>query len=172
MAGGEDPGYPVAVMRGNVQGRLFLSGIGVLLALVGAVFLWLMWRSFERAREMAGWPEVEAVVLRSEAGERRIGGSGAPEFRFEVLYGYEFAGERLTSERWSLRGSPWSKDPAAALELVRAHPAGSRMMCRVDPQDPGTAVMKTDTRAPGYSLWFPAIFVVGGIGIVVGAWRR
>lgn len=143
-----------------------------MLALVGAVFLWLMWRSFDRAREMTEWPEVEAVVLRSELGERRIGEAGVKEFRFEVMYGYEWEGEMLTAERWSLRGSRWSKRPDEVLDLVREYPVGSRVTCRVDPEAPGTAVLKTDTRAPGYSLWFPALFVVGGIGIVAGAWRR
>jgi hypothetical protein len=153
-----------------LTGRLFLSGIGVLLMLVGLVFSWLMWRSFQRAGEMREWPEVEAVVLRSAVGERRIG--GAPEFRFEVLYGYEWQGEKLTAERWKLRGSPWSKRPDEALALAGRLPAGSRVLCRVDPDDPSVAVLEPDTRAPGYSLWFPLLFVVGGLGVVVGAWRR
>jgi hypothetical protein len=32
-------------------------------------------------------------------------------------------------------------------------------------------VLKRDSKAPGYSLWFPIIFVVGGLGIIVGAVR-
>ena len=104
MAEREDPGYRVRMSRGSVKGRLFLSVIGLALALVGAVFLWLMWRSFARARAMDEWPQVEAVVLSSEVGERRIGESAPTEFRFEVLFGYEWEGERLTSERLSLRG--------------------------------------------------------------------
>jgi hypothetical protein len=44
--------------------------------------------------------------------------------------------------------------------------------CRVNPADPAVAVLRIDSRAPGYSLWFPALFVVGGVGIVVGALRR
>ena len=92
--------------RRSVKTRLFLSGIGLLLALAGAVFLWLMWRSFQRARAMREWPEVEAVVLSSEVAERRVGNTGPAEFRFEVLFGYEWQGERLSSDRWSLRGRP------------------------------------------------------------------
>lgn len=159
-------------MRGNLKARLFLSGIGVVLAFAGAVFFWLMWRSFDRAWQMDEWPEVGAVVLNSELEERRFGGGGPPEYRFKILYGYEWQGERFTAERWGLRGSPWSRHPEPARELVRQFPAGQRTMCRVDPDEPGVAVLKTDTRAPGYSLWFPALFVVGGIGIVIGAWRR
>jgi hypothetical protein len=155
-----------------VKTKLFLSGIGILLALAGAVFLWLMWRSFQRASAMREWPEVEAVVLRSEVGERRIGNAGPAEFRFEVLFGYEWQGERLSSDRWSLRGSPWSKRREEARQLVDEHPAGSRVICLVNPEDPRVALVEVDSKAPGYSLWFPALFLIGGIGIVVGTWTR
>lgn len=141
-----------------------------MLVAVGALFCGLMWRSYERARGMLGWPAVEARVLVSEVAERRIGESA--EYGFRVMYGYEWAGERLTSERWTLRGSPWSGRPEAARELVRAYPAGSLTRCRVNPAEPAVAVLRVDSRAPGYSLWFPALFVVGGVGIVVGALRR
>ena len=158
--------------RRSVKTRLFLSGIGLLLALAGAVFLWLMWRSFQRASAMREWPEVEAVVLRSEVGERRIGDVGPAEFRFEVLYGYEWQGERLSSDRRSLRGSPWSKRPEEARQLVRDYPVGHRVTCMVNPADSKLAVLEADSKAPGYSIWFPALFLVGGAGIVVGAWMR
>ncbi|MFP6880316.1 MAG: hypothetical protein VCA34_05170, partial [Roseibacillus sp.] len=36
---------------------------------------------------------------------------------------------------------------------------------------PSFAVLKRDSKAPGYSLWFPIIFVVGGLGIILGAVR-
>ena len=158
--------------RRSVKERIFLSGIGLLLALAGSVFLWLMWRSYQRASEMREWPEVEALVLRSEVGERRIGGAGAPEFRFEVLFGYEWEGERLSSDRWSLRGSPWSKRRDDAARLAKKHQVGSGVMCLVNPADPKVALLEVDSKAPGYSIWFPALFVVGGIGIVLGAWVR
>jgi len=158
--------------RRSVKERVFLSGIGVVLALAGTVFLWLMWRSFQRASAMSGWPEVEAVVLNSEVGERRIGDAGPGEFRSDVLFGYEWQGENLSSDRWSLRGSPWSKRPGEARRLVGKYPAGSRVMCLVNPADPGLALLEVDSKAPGYSLWFPALFLVGGVGIVAGAWMR
>lgn len=148
-----------------------MRGIGLALILVGAVFCLLMGRSFLRAREMARWPEVECLILRSETGERRLGDAVPPEFRFEVLYGYEWEGRRFESERFTLRGSPWRGDRAAAEELRDAHPAGTRAICRVNPADPALAVLKVDSRAPGYSLWFPALFVVAGAGIVGGSFR-
>jgi hypothetical protein len=41
--------------------------------------------------------------------------------------------------------------------------------CRVNPHDPDFAVLKPDSLAPGYSIWFPALFVIGGLGMTVRA---
>jgi hypothetical protein len=42
-------------------------------------------------------------------------------------------------------------------------------MAFVNPAQPDFAVLKPDTKAAGYSIWFPLLFVVGGLGIVVRA---
>ena len=144
----------------------------VTIIIVGLLFAVLMWRSYLRAREMESWPRVEAVVLSSGVAERRVGDSGPREFRFEVLYGYEWEGQRRSSGRWTLRGSPWSSKPGKAGQLAAEFPTGATVTCSVSPDDPGLAVLKVDSRGPGYSLWFPLLFVAGGIGIVVGAWVR
>jgi hypothetical protein len=47
-----------------------------------------------------------------------------------------------------------------------------RTTCRVDPANPDFAVLKPDSLAPGYSIWFPALFVIGGPGIAVRALTR
>jgi hypothetical protein len=39
----------------------------------------------------------------------------------------------------------------------------------VNPAEPSFAILKTDSLAPGYSIWFPALFVVGGLGITFRA---
>jgi hypothetical protein len=46
-----------------------------------------------------------------------------------------------------------------------------RTTCRVHPRDPDFAVLKPDSLAPGYSIWFPALFVVGGLGMAGKAAR-
>jgi hypothetical protein len=32
-------------------------------------------------------------------------------------------------------------------------------------------VLRPDSLAPGYSIWFPSLFVIGGLGIAVRALR-
>lgn len=152
--------------------RLYLSMIGLLLAAAGGIFTWLMWRSFDRAGAIEGWPRVPCAILVSEIEERRIDSDLPPEFRFQVTYSYEWEGETYESEQFGIRGASWSKRPLEAEALSGAYPEGSVHECMVDPLNPEVAVLHRESKAPGYSIWFPMIFVVGGLGIVVGAWRR
>lgn len=137
--------------------------------MLGMLFVWLMARSYLRAREMRSWPEVPCVILSSELEERRHDLQSPREFRVNVTFGYEWNGERRTSDRLSLRGSPWTSKRDLIEKRATEFPAGLRTTCRVRPGDPGFAILKPDSLAPGYSIWFPALFVVGGLGIAVRA---
>jgi len=152
--------------------RLYLTMIGLLLAAVGAVFTWLMWRSFDRAGAIDGWPVVPCAIVISDVEERRVDPELPPEFRFLVTYSYEWDGQTYESDQFGLRGASWSKRPEDAAALSGYYPEGSVHECSVDPLNPETAVLHGESRAPGYSIWFPMIFVIGGLGVVVGAWRR
>ena len=152
--------------------RVYLSIIGLMLVLAGGLFFWLMWRSFERAREVDHWPQVPCVILRSEAEARQIDPNGNPEYRFAVPYGYHWEGAPRDSDLLKLRGSPWVSKEDAVKIFIEKYPEGSQQQCRVNPAKPDIAVLEPESKAPGYSSWFPLIFVVGGIGIIAGAWRR
>jgi hypothetical protein len=152
--------------------RIYLSIIGLMLALAGGVFTWLMWRSFERAREVDHWPQVPCVILRSESETRQIDPNSQPEYRFAVLYGYQWEGVPKNSDLLKLRGSPWVGKEEAVKIFIERYPEGSQQQCRVNPAKPELAVLEPESKAPGYSLWFPMLFLVGGLGIVVGAWRK
>lgn len=152
--------------------RVYLSLIGLALVLAGGIFLALMWRSFQRAREVEQWPVVPCTILRSAVDERQVDPNGPVERRFSVLYGYQWEGLNRDSELWKLRGSGWTSKEGDVQVLVARYPEGSVQECRVNPGDPEIAVLEPESKAPGYSLGFPGIFVVGGIGMIVGAWRR
>jgi hypothetical protein len=152
--------------------RVYLTFVGLALAVAGAVFAALMWRSFERAREVESWPVVPCFILRSEVEERQIDPNGPVERRFAVLYGYEWEGAPRESDLIKLRGSMWSSKPEGVQSFIERYPEGSRQECRVNPANPAVAVLEPESKAPGYSIWFPLIFVVGGIGMMAGAWRK
>lgn len=153
-------------------GAWYLTAVGLSLCLIAGTFLWLMGRSYLRAKEMTTWPQVPCMILRSEVVERRIGETVAPDYRFSVIFGYQYEGKDYESGRWSLRGSMPRQDPVQAEKLVEEFPLGSQQLCWVNPRQPEIALLKLDSRAAGYSLWFPGLFFLGGVGMIVGAWKR
>lgn len=153
-------------------GALYLMFLGMLLCVSGGGFTWLMWRSYERASTQRGWENVSCRILESKVVERKIGETVPLEYSHGLLYGYEIRGERYSSSRLTLRGASWSHAPDRALALVETYPAGSEQRCYVDPNAPEEAVLKLDSKAPGYSLWFPLLIVAGGLGIISGGVRN
>lgn len=157
------PSSPTVTSTG---GRWFLAALGCTLVLIGVFFTWLLWRSFERAREMHHWPAVPAVILGNFVDERHEFGDTHPsEFRFELTFGYEWHQQSYTSDQLTLRGAPWSTDRSTAAEMAERYPVGKKVTALVNPEDPTIAVLEADSLAPGYSLWFPMLLVIGGTGI-------
>lgn len=158
----------------NEKGRagiVFLCMIGVSLILVGGVFGWLMVRSYQNAKQSRDWPQVEVMVLRSDVDERLVNGSPR-EYRLNLLYGYSFGGQEISTNQFSPRGSKWTRDEASVQAIQGEYPIGSTHTAWVNPMVPGEAILKLDTRAAGYTLWFPALFMVGGAGMIWGALRK
>jgi hypothetical protein len=151
------------------NGRWFLAGLGLVLALIGAVFVWLLGRSFLRAWEMRSWPQVSCVILTSGVEERVHDPQSAPEYRQDVSFGYQWQGRAFTGDHLTLRGSPWSSKREEVEKKAAEYPVGATRTCRVNPTDPEYSVLKMDSLAPGYSIWFPGLFVVGGLGIALQA---
>lgn len=153
----------------SAAGRWFLAAVGISTAMLGAIFIWLMARSYLRAKEMHTWPEVPCTIISSTLIERQHDPHSPVEYRLDLLFGYQWQGENLTSDRITLRGNPWTSKPNLAKKRATEFPAGLKTTCRVNPLNPEFAVLKPDSLAPGYSIWFPALFVIGGLGMAFRA---
>lgn len=153
------------------SGRWFLALLGLSLALIGGVFVALMGRSFLRAWDMRKWPEVKCVVIQSEIGERRHDDFSPIEYRQNLTFGYEWKGQAYTGTHLTLRDNPWSSKRELVEQRLEELPLGAETTCRVNPASPEIAVLKPDSLAPGYSIWFPCLFVIGGLGISIRAMR-
>lgn len=151
---------------------VFLVMLGIVIAAVGALFTALMWKSYERAAEQRDWPQVDAVVLESEMEEWQHDEFSPKEYRMKILYGYEWEGERKTGDRFGFRGNPKYNKRNKVEDLVESFPEGERISIYVNPEDPNFTIIKPDSKAAGYSIWFPLLFVVGGLGIAVKAVAR
>lgn len=156
-------------MKGKVAGSLYLVVVGLILAGIGGLFTFLLGNSYLQAKEMDTWVETPCLILESEVRERQLGPAVPVDYQFGILYGYDFDGEGYSSDDYDIRGNANVKERSKILQLTQQYPAGSLQKCWVNPEDPTRAILKKDSKAPGYSIWFPILFVVGGIGIVIKA---
>ncbi|MEO5917271.1 MAG: DUF3592 domain-containing protein [Luteolibacter sp.] len=154
------------------SGRWFLVLLGLSLASIGGLFVGLLGRSFMRAWKMRSWPEVSCVILSSEIEERRHDEFSPTEYRQNLTYGYEWQKQPFTGSHLTLRENPWSSNRELVEQRSHDFPEGKVTTCRLNPASPEIAVLKTDSLAPGYSIWFPSLFVIGGLGISVRALRK
>jgi hypothetical protein len=91
------------------------------------------------------------------------------EYRVKILYGYGWKGEGKTGDRYGLRGNPNYNKRDKVESIVESYPVGKETKVFVNPADPDFAILQPDSKAAGYSLWVPLLFVVGGLGISVRA---
>jgi len=148
---------------------LFL--VGLMLALMGAFFTFLMAQSFSGAVDTRKWDQVPALLVESRVDDRRYPGS-PPEYVWSVRYSYSVDGEQFIGDKYRWRGLKWTKIKEKAEESAKEYPVGKKVTCYVDPKDASKAVLAHESKAAGYSIWFPMLFAVGGLGIMIGAVKK
>jgi hypothetical protein len=148
------------------------SLLGPLLIAVGA--LWtggLVFQHFRMAakrRAARDWPSTPGRVRRSELIESgREGGQDRHErtyYRPLIEYAYQAQGAERTGTR--VRFGPVGGGARAAREVVERYPVGAQPPVRVNPRNPGEAVLETNAGgAPILLLLAPGglVFIVVGL---------
>lgn len=144
---------------------------GLVIAAAGGLFVWLMWRSYQRAAHMEGWRALPCVILESRVVEEVLVPNTPVSYRPIIRYRYEHEGRPMESDRVQ-RVAPKASRPDKMNELTARFPAGAEAACYQDPADPGMVVLVKDKPTAVYSIWFPALFVVGGLGIAASSLAR
>lgn len=145
----------------GIGGYLYLAFIGLALAVMGGFFVFVLGRGYIRAKETQEWPSYPAVVVVSELEDRQIG--KAKEYRHKLVYEYRVGGKFYRGERLKRRENPYLKKKNKIVPFVEKFPVGSRLAAFVNPNDPTEVLIEHETKAPGYSIWFPALFLLGGL---------
>ena len=105
------------------------------------------------------WPSVQGTVLECHYLDTRAEHGGP-----YVHYAYEVGGRRFTSKRLSQFVSPsrYSSDrthpESVVIPFLAAHPEGSAIEVRYDPNDPATAVVLWTMNVPG--VWVAAAILL------------
>ncbi|MFT6864537.1 MAG: hypothetical protein ACJAVK_003105 [Akkermansiaceae bacterium] len=146
----------------GIGGYLYLAFIGLALALLGGLFVFILGRGYLRAKETREWPTHAAVIMVSAIGERNLGKDIPTEYTHELVYEYQVDEKFYRAERVKRRANPYFKEEAKIAPAVARWPVGKQVEAFVNPRDPSEVVLDHETKAPGYSIWFPGLFLVGG----------
>ena len=155
----------------SASGRLWMASLGLSLALAGSVFTWVLWVAWQRAEETRRWPEVPCRIVVSRVVSERPTPNSNPAYRSEIRYQYVFQNKAYTSTRLKRVDSP-SQHEDVIRKKISIWKSGTDTVCYVNPAQPEIAVLKHDSRAPLYSIWFPLLFVFGGLRITWGTLKK
>lgn len=155
----------------SLPGRLWLAGMGLFLALAGMLFTWVLWTSWQRAEETRRWTATPCRIISAQVLSERPTPHSNPAHKASVRYAYTFQNQSLTGTHIK-RVDSASQHEELARKKLEEFPIGQETTCYVNPAQPAQAVLKHDSRAALYSIWFPLLFVLGGLGMAWNAMRR
>ncbi len=144
--------------------------LGTAIAAAGVVFCYLLLVAYHRAMETRGWAETPCEVFASEVREFKPTPHSPMNYKADIQYSYFFGDKQFEGNRVR-RGDGASGNRSKAEKVVEAFPVGDSV-CWVDPAAPENAVLRHTSKAALYSIWFPGLFVLGGVGIMVAAVRN
>ncbi|BCU76463.1 hypothetical protein llg_11780 [Luteolibacter sp. LG18] len=139
-----------------------LVGLGML----GGVTVPALVRKFA-ARD---WVEVPAQVIWNRTVER---GSGEDRsVKRDFFYRYTFSGREYRSNRYDLGGAFGGLNTKSTImsNFLQSHPAGSPIVCHVNPGKPWQAVVDREIVGGIILVLFPIPFTVVGVGGLFGMW--
>ena len=155
----------------SLSGRLWLASMGLFIAAAGLVFMWVLWTAWQRSEETRRWLPLPCQIISSRVSQERPTPSSNPAYRAVVKYRYTFQNQEMTGTRIKRVDIP-SQHEEVVRQKLSPYPVGKELTCYVNPAQPDQAVLLHDTRAALYSIWFPGLFVVGGLGMFWSACRR
>lgn len=154
--------------KSTKAGSFYIFGIGFFVALAGAVFMYIMWQSYRQASLTRTWDKTEAVMIVSDF-ETRSAEFISKEYRWQLEYIYSYEGEDYSSTFYEPRETKWTSRKPEVQDLISKYSVNASVFCYVNPEKPSQAILSHDSKAAGYSIWFPGLFVLGGGGIMLGA---
>ena len=144
--------------------------LGLVIAAMGSFFCLALMKGFNHARETHSWVETPCQIVNSQVIEHRPTPNSPMSYIPKIEFTYSYEGTDYSGDKIKRVDGPTNHREKAD-DTVATWPKG-KSVCFVNPKDPATAILKQSTRAPGYSMWFPGLFIVGGLGIVVGTIRN
>jgi len=114
---------------------------------------------------------VPCEIVMMDVDDKQLNQRGMPKYVFQIAYTYEF--KEITHTGTRLKRLPTEvSDPRKLKNHIADYAVGTKTICHLDPDAPETVVLKKDSKAALYTIWFPCLFIVGGAGMIVSALFR
>lgn len=158
-------------MTSTTGAKLIKVMMGLFLAVAGSIFVGVLWHSYQRAEETRHWTQADAVIISSVLITDRPTPHSPLSYLADVRYRYTVHGKTHEGTHIQRVEGP-STSPDKANDRVKKYPAGKVIPCYVNPAQEDFAILEHSTRAALYSIWFPMLFMIGGIGMIWSALRQ
>ena len=155
--------------KGKGKSRYLVPALFAIFALVGGALLYpLGIRPIAKTVAAASWVATPCQVLRAEVCSHDS--DDGTTYSVYILYQYEFQGQTYKSDRYEFLGGSSSGYRAKARVVEQCRTA-AQPICYVNPDDPFDAVLKRGFRAKLLLALFPLVFLLIGVGGLVGVLR-
>lgn len=147
-------------------GKIGLTLFFLVFFLMGSLFEVMIARDFLARVKRRTWQRVPCTILQSRIEEKDD--SDHP-YVFQVQYQYQYQGRTYQTDQYAVdyNGSD-SYDETA--KLTYRYTPQSSQRCYVNPKKPEQAVLEPGGLWFGFFLLFPLIFVLIGLGGMIGIW--
>lgn len=155
----------------DLGGRIWKCVIALILIGVSWALVLYLWRSYMRAAEMDAWVEAPCRIESISIDDTQRNQRGMPKYLLNVTYRYQWNGQDYLGNR--LKRLPTeASDPKKLKKMIERYPVGTETVCWLDPDLAENVVLKKDSKAALYTIWFPFVFIIGGAGMIVSALFR
>jgi len=145
--------------------------LGLALILIGGFFTHLMWNGYRSVAKTYQWPETKALLTIADVDEFQPVPNVEPRYKLNIEFIYSFDGQTYESTNFRTRERTTTRPDEAQAWLGDLKP-GETTTCFVNPDNPNEAILQRDSRAALYAIWFPLLFVIGGLGMIIGTLRK
>ncbi|MEC5129612.1 DUF3592 domain-containing protein [Verrucomicrobiales bacterium BCK34] len=155
----------------NLPGRLWKIAMGAFIIAIAWILVQYLWQSHERAALMDTWIEVPCTITQMDVDDSHLNQRGMTKYLMVVTYDYDFDGKKFEGTRIK-RLPTEASDPRKLKKYIEAYAEGTQTVAYVNPEAPSEAVLKKDSKAALYAIWFPFVFIFGGLGMIFSALFR
>lgn len=144
-----------------------------LVFIVGGIFFFciLLYIPLNNVYKSASWESVPAVVTASKLAEKDARINEKASYTIKIEYRYEYNGKNCTGDQYDFfrsRNRYLSFGELEMQDIVDDHPAGKKITCLVNPENPAESVISRELYYPALAFGIiPLVLFFVGMATVI-----